>query len=34
MVSKGIREGRACDALIEAIQEAGELLAKLTPSNR
>ncbi len=26
MVSKGIREGRACDALCEAIKEAGELL--------
>jgi len=31
VVSKGIREGRACDALIEAIQEAGELLAKHYP---
>jgi len=26
MVSKGIREGRACDVLCEAIKEAGELL--------
>ena len=26
MVSKGIREGRACDALCEAVKEAGELL--------
>jgi putative membrane protein len=26
-VSRGIREGRACDALCEAISEAGELLA-------
>ncbi|HNS14804.1 MAG TPA: TPM domain-containing protein, partial [Syntrophorhabdaceae bacterium] len=26
MVSKGIREGHACDALCEAIKEAGELL--------
>jgi putative membrane protein len=31
MVSKGIKEGRASDALIEAIQEAGELLAKHYP---
>jgi len=31
VVSEGIREGRACDALIEAIQEAGELLAKHYP---
>jgi len=31
MVSKGIREGRASDALIEVIQEAGELLAKHYP---
>jgi putative membrane protein len=32
MVSKGIREGRACDALIEAINEMGELLAKHYPA--
>lgn len=32
MVSKGIREGRASDALIEAINEMGELLAKHYPA--
>lgn len=31
MVSKGIREGRACDALCEAIKEAGELLEQHYP---
>jgi putative membrane protein len=31
MVSKGIRGGRACDALCEAIREAGEALAKHYP---
>ena len=31
IVTKGIREGRACDALIEAIEEAGALLAKHYP---
>ncbi|MCX5817430.1 MAG: TPM domain-containing protein [Proteobacteria bacterium] len=30
-VSKGVREGRACDALCEAIQEIGGLLAKYYP---
>jgi putative membrane protein len=30
-VAQGIREGRACDALIEAIKEAGELLARDYP---
>ncbi len=30
-VSKGISEGRACDALCEAIREAGELLATHFP---
>ena len=30
-VAQGIREGRACDALIEAIKEAGELLAQYYP---
>lgn len=30
-VSKGISEGRACDALCEAIKEAGELLATHFP---
>ena len=30
-VSKGIREGRSCEALCEAIKEAGDLLAKLYP---
>ena len=32
IVSKGIREGRACDALCEAVGEAGELLAKHYPA--
>lgn len=32
VVSKGIREGLACDALCEAIREAGELLAKHYPA--
>jgi putative membrane protein len=32
MVSTGIREGRACDALCDAIREAGDLLAKYFPS--
>ncbi len=32
MVSTGIREGRACDALCEAMREAGDLLAKYFPS--
>jgi len=31
VVSKGIREGRACDALCEAIGETGEVLAKHYP---
>ncbi|OPY72072.1 MAG: hypothetical protein A4E64_03052 [Syntrophorhabdus sp. PtaU1.Bin058] len=31
VVSRGIREGRACDALCEAIKEAGEALAKHYP---
>ncbi|HOE16099.1 MAG TPA: hypothetical protein PLX02_01620 [Syntrophorhabdaceae bacterium] len=31
MVSKGIHEGRACDALCEAIKEAGELLEQHYP---
>ena len=30
-VSKGIREGRSCEALCYAIEEAGELLAKYFP---
>jgi putative membrane protein len=30
-VAQGIREGRACDTLIEAIREAGELLAQHYP---
>jgi len=30
-IAQGIREGRACDALIEAIKEAGELLAQYYP---
>lgn len=30
-VSQGIRDGRACDALCEAIKEAGELLARYFP---
>jgi putative membrane protein len=32
IVSKGIREGRSCEALCEAIKEAGDLLAGLYPS--
>jgi putative membrane protein len=35
-VSQGIREGRACDALCQAIKDAGEILAKhfpLTPGD-
>lgn len=31
VVSKGIREGHACDALCEAIREAGELLGRHYP---
>jgi putative membrane protein len=31
LVAQGIRDGRACDALIEAIREAGELLAQHYP---
>ena len=31
IVSKGIREGRACDALCAAIKESGELLAEHFP---
>jgi len=31
MVSAGIKEGRACDALCSAIREAGELLAQYFP---
>ncbi len=34
MVSKGIREARACDALCEAIIEAGEILAKHYPISK
>jgi putative membrane protein len=30
-VSRGIKEGRGCDALCEAIQEAGDLLARHFP---
>ena len=30
-IAQGIREGHACDALIEAISEAGELLAEYYP---
>lgn len=33
-VSKGIAEGRACDALCNAIKEAGELLAKHFPKTK
>jgi len=32
IVSQGIKEGRACDALCEAIMEAGEILAKHFPA--
>ena len=32
IVSKGVKEGRSCEALCEAIKEAGDLLAKLYPS--
>jgi putative membrane protein len=32
IVSNGIKEGRACEALCEAIMEAGELLAKHFPA--
>lgn len=32
MVSSGVREGRACDALAEAIAEAGDLLAAHYPT--
>ena len=31
MVSQGIKDGRACDALCDAIKESGELLAKHFP---
>ena len=31
MVSQGIKDGRACDALCEAIRESGELLARYFP---
>jgi putative membrane protein len=31
IVSEGIRDGRACDALCDAMKEAGELLAKHFP---
>ena len=31
MVSQGIRDGRACDALREAIRKSGELLARYFP---
>jgi putative membrane protein len=30
-ISRGIKEGRGCDALCEAIQEAGDLLARYFP---
>jgi putative membrane protein len=30
-VSHGIREGRACDALCQAIQDAGKILAQHFP---
>ena len=33
IVSKGIREGRSCEALCEAIKEAGDLLARLYPES-
>ncbi len=33
-VSLGIRDGRACDALCEAINEAGELLSRHFPATR
>jgi putative membrane protein len=33
IVSKGIREGRSCEALCEAIKETGDLLAKLYPQS-
>jgi putative membrane protein len=33
-VSRGIREGRGCDALCESIQEAGDLLARYFPVTR
>jgi len=33
-VSRGIAEGRACDALCEAIKEAGELLANHFPKTK
>ena len=32
IVSKGIKDGHACDALCEAIMEAGELLTKHFPA--
>jgi len=31
VVSQGVKDGRACDALCEAIQEAGSLLAQYFP---
>jgi putative membrane protein len=31
MVSQGIKDGRACDALCDAIKESGELLARYFP---
>ena len=33
-VSRGIREGHGCDALSEAIQEAGDLLARYFPATK
>jgi len=33
IVSKGIRDGRSCEALCEAIKEAGDLLARLYPES-
>jgi len=30
-VSRGIKEGRACEALSQAIQEIGELLSRYFP---
>ncbi|MBM4144773.1 MAG: hypothetical protein FJ240_00645, partial [Nitrospira sp.] len=31
MVSQGIKDGRACDALCEAVKESGKLLARHFP---